>query len=220
VVTHLGQSVDAIRTQLGLAAEAKAAAAAPVVPFAGELPADLKDLVDVYGIDEKRVRLLAAIESSAGKTPASPPAPVAPASQLPASPQAPAPAKPVGVDMDQLYGRKLLSDLSSQGAQNPGEQVRVLLKHPQTRQEVIKRFPGLTAAEVPAVFDSLDAATRYEILKSAHTALQAPKVPSRPASPPPPTHQRGVPVTTTPRAVAPADGDPVKAAIALLSREE
>jgi hypothetical protein len=69
--------------------------------------------------------------------------------------------------------------------------VRVLLRHPATKQEVIKRFPGLTVAEVPAVFDALDPQTRYEILKAAHTATTAkPPVPARPSTPPPATPTR------------------------------
>lgn len=214
--TALATSVDNLRNTLGLKPTPAASATAASAPFTGELPADLKDLVEVYGVDEKRVRLLAAMEATkspaavqvAAPQPAQPPAPAQPPQQ-----------RPVGVDMDQLYGRKLLSELQSDGVQNPTEQMRVLLKHPQTRQEVIRRFPGITVADVPQVFDSLDAPTRYEILKAAHKALTVQSVPARSTTPPPPT-RRSVQTTATPRGAAPAAGqDVVAAAIAHLARE-
>ena len=210
--TALASNVDKIRSQLGIQTPHAASTAPSTKPFEGELPQDLKDLVEVYGIDEKRVRMLAALEAGAK-------APAQPAERAPVEPPVQLPAKPVGVDMDQLYGRKLLSEMHALGVQNPKENLRVLLQHPQTRQEVINRFPGITLAEVPAIFDSLDAPTRYEILKSAHTALTATKVPVRPSLPPP-THNRSVPTTATPRREGPAAGqDAVSAAIAHLARE-
>lgn len=223
--TALASNVERLREQLGLPTTAAPTTAAPttahIKPLEGELPADLKDLVDVYGIDEKRVRLLAALEKSSAATPTT--ATAQPQPQQPVQPQAPAQPpqqRPVGVDMDQLYGRKLLSELHASGVQNPSEHMRVLLKHSQTKQEVIKRFPGTTIADVPQVFDSLDASTRYEILKAAHKALTTQNVPTRPQPPPPPTNNRGVPTTASPRRMAPdANGDPVAAAIALLARE-
>lgn len=206
----LSDNVENLRSQLGVSSTPSQSS---IKPFEGELPPDLKDMVEIYGLDEKRARLLAAVEAGT-KAPAETRAP-APAEQAPQPP-----AKPVGVDMDQLYGRKLLSELQSEGVQNPGDQVRVLLKHPQTRQEVIKRFPGTPVADVPQVFDSLDASTRYEILKAAHKVLTTQKVPARPNPPPPATTNRSVQTTAPLRRTAPdANGDPVAAAIALLARE-
>lgn len=220
----LAANVDRLREQLGVKPKVTASTAAPaaIAPFTGELPQDLRDLVDVYGIDEKRVRLLAALEKSAAalQPPVQPSQQQQPVHPTPAPVVQPAQPRPVGVDMDQLYGRKLVSELSAAGVQNPAEHVRVLLRHPQTRQEVIRRFPGITVADVPQVFDSLDAATRYDILKSAHAALTAHRVPARSTPPPPATTNRALPVTAAPRKAAPdANGDPVAAAIALLARE-
>jgi len=120
----------------------------------------------------------------------------------------------------QMYGRRFADELSAEGVQNPKERMRVLLQHPLTRQEVIKRFPGITTADVPVIFDSLDAPTRYDILKSAHKALTAAQVPARPQPPPPATTHRSLQTTATPRrAASAANGDPVAAAIAHLARE-
>jgi hypothetical protein len=187
-VKALSESIGRISASIGIAAPTPAAA--EVKPFEGELTSDMRDLVEVYGYDEKRVRLLAALEGKTSQ--AAPQAKVNPPAPQPATTPAPAPQeRPSGVDMVQLYGRKLMSDLTALGVQNPGEQVRVLLRHPATKQEVIKRFPGLTVAEVPAVFDALDPQTRYEILKAAHTATTAkPPVPARPSTPPPATPTR------------------------------
>lgn len=208
----LAENVDMLRSKIGLPATPAAPSAPVVKPFEGELPADLKDLVEVYGLSEQRARLIAAAEARE-KTPA--PAPVAPEQPVQA------PAKPVGVDMEQLYGRKLVAELQTSGVQNPAEHMRVLLRHPQTRQEVINRFPGITVADVPAVFDSLDAPTKYEILKAAHMALTVSKVPARRPTPPPPaTPKRGVPPTAPPRRAATSAGsDAVSEAIAHLARE-
>lgn len=208
-----GQAVDSLRNQFGVQT---APSQAPAAPFTGELPADLKDLVDVYGIDEKRVRMLAAIEAGA-KAPAQPPVQAAPVQ--PQAPQAPAlQVKPEGVDMDALYSRRLMGDIAQAGDQNPGQTLRVLLNHPATKNEVIRMFPGTTPADVPAVFNALDPRSRYEVLAAAHRVMTKPVQP-RPSTPlPPPTTQRSVPVTPALRRPAPdANGDPVASAIAYMA---
>lgn len=217
----LASQIDTLRSKFGISLPASTASAPELKPFEGELPADLKDMVEIYGVDEKRVRLLAAMEGRKAAPPAQQPAaqPTAqPAPQQPAQP-----AKPRGVDMEVIYARKLAAELGQLGVQNPNEQLRVLLRHPATKQEVIRRFPGTTIADVPEVFDALEPQTRNEILLAAHKAMTAPKVPSRsPTQPPPATTQRGLPPGTAParRSAPAADGDAVAAAIAHLARPE
>jgi hypothetical protein len=218
-VTHLGLSVDAIRSQLGVTTGPAPSAA--VTPFTGELPADLRDLVDVYGVDEKTVRKLAAIQAAeAGTPPAQPPPRVA----APAQPQQqPAPQPPRQPSADQVrertYTQKFLTELTTEGVISPQQHLRELLSSPQTRQEVITRFPGINVADIPVVFDSLEPSLRYEILKAAHKALTGTSVPARSATPPPPTTQRGVPVTAATRGkAAPSGKDAVEHAIGVLSR--
>lgn len=215
--TALADNVQALRSRLGLPTPTPAPTPAAIKPHDGPLPQDLQDMVDLYGFDEKRARLLASLEAGSKESPQ----PAKQATEQPPAPAvAPAPqAKPVGVDMDQLYGRKLLAEMHADGVPNPQENLRVLLKHPQTRQEVIKRFPGTPITEVPMIFDSLDASTRYDILKAAHKALTAAKVPARPNPPPPATPNRGVPSTAAPRRTASANDDPVADAINRLSRD-
>ena len=211
-----GQTVDQLRAQFGVQT-ATPQAQAPV-PFAGELPADLKDLVEVYGIDEKRVRLLAALEAKAPAAAQAPTQQPPQPTQAPAAPQAP--AKPEGVDMDALYGRRLMAEISAAGDQNAAQTMRVLLAHPATKNEVMRKFPGTTPADVPAVFNAMDPRDRYEVLKAAHAGMTK-QVPARPSSTPPPaTTNRSVSTTATPRRAAPdANSDPVAAAIAFMARE-
>lgn len=223
IVSELGQQVDRIRQQFNLAPSGFATPEA-IKPFEGELPEEFQDLIDVYGFDEARVRRWAALEQAA-KQQASQAAgkpSAAPAAQPTAAP--PSEAVPTGVDMERLYAQRLMRDLSASGVANPSEMVRVLLQHPVTKQEVMRRYPGVTIQDVPRIFDSLEPSTRYEILKAAHrmvaNQLTRPPSPS-PTPPPPPTNQRGLPANATPARAA-GNGqslDPVQAAIARLARE-
>jgi len=211
----MGQTLDQLRAQFGLQSAQSQTA---VKPFAGALPDDLKDLVEVYGIDEKRVRMLAALEAG-DKPPAQQQQQQIPAQQVaPVQQQQPLPQ---GVDMQQLYSRRFLTELTTKGDENPQQTMRVLLAHPSTKTEVMRKFPGTTPADVPFVFNALDAKERYEVLTAAHTAMtKQTKVPVRSITPPPPTTNRTLTGTATPRKAAPdANGDPVAAAIAFMARE-
>jgi hypothetical protein len=214
-LTDLGSTIDSLRTQFGVQTAPSTPPA--VEPFTGELPADLKELHDVYGVDEKRVRLLAALEASA-KAPAKEPAKQAPPAQAaPVADQAA--SKPTGVDMNQIYSRRFMHELGVTGDQNPAQTMRVLLAHPATRNEVMQRFPGTTAADVPAVFDSLDPKERYEILKAAHRTTTK-QVPAPRPPTPPPTQQRTHTGSAPPRkAAASGSGDAVDDAISVLARD-
>lgn len=208
-----GQTVDHIRSQFGIAPPANPGTSAT---FTGELPQDLKDLVEVYGIDEKRVRMLAALEQSV-KAPAQPQQQAAPVqASLPV--QSAKPAQEEGVDWSRIYVNKILTDISRVGDRNPQQTLNVLLAHPLTRNEVVKQFPGVTAADVPAVFNALDPKGKYEVLAAAHREMTKQVQPPRPTPPPPATTQRTLPPAATPRRQASEpNGDPVDSAIAFLS---
>lgn len=187
--------------------------------FTGELPPDLKDLVEVYGVDEKRVRRLAAIEAGMSATQAHP-APQARA-QPAASPPPPVAQQPEGVDMDALYAQRAMSSLVNEGV--PAERVRAHLValQPYQASEVQRRFPGVQAQQVPRVFNALPPAERFEITMAAHREMakqsQVRSAQTTPQLPPP---RVPAPPGTPPRKLAAAeDGDPVLAAMARLSRE-
>lgn len=215
----LGDAVDKLRGRFGLVQAPQTPA--PIVPFTGELSQAHKDLIEVYGIDEQHVRMLAAIEAGA-KAPATAPPPQTTPQQA-AQPPVPPQQRPQGVDMVDLFARRLQAELAMKGDSNPTQTMRVLLNHPATKSEVMRRFPGTTPADVPAVFNALDARERYEVLSTAHTVMTkpAPKVPVRSTTPPPPTSQRTHTGSSAPRKAAPdANGDPVAAAIAHMARPE
>ena len=87
LATNPGQTIPVLEQILDGAYQtagiAKPEVQSAPVPYAGALPQEYQDLVDVYGMDERRVRLLAGFEA-APATPAPPPAP-------PTPPPAPAP---------------------------------------------------------------------------------------------------------------------------------
>lgn len=216
-VTMLGQSVDAIRAQLGLA-KAPSAPKPAASSLTGELPAKFKDLIEVYGVDETLVRKLAALEAGTGDTPIAA-SPVA-AQPLPAQPsQQPQWQQDPADVREQVYTRKLLTEFTTEGVLTPQKHMRELVNSPQTRQEVINRFPGIPVADIPVVFNAVEPSVRYEILKAAHKALTGTSVPARSATPPPPTTQRGVPVTAASRGKVDLAGkDAVDHAIGFLGR--
>ena len=198
LLAELGQTIDSMRGKFGIQAPV---AAPSIKPLQGELPADLAELVSVYGLPEQRVRLLAAMEAAEKaatkpperQAPPQQPTPPAPPAQQP--PQQPQP----GVNFDQIYGRKLVTELATLGEQDPNKKALELLHSPEAKQEVMRQFPGVTIHQVPMVFDSLGADKRFEILLAAYRAT-AKRVPARPpATPPPATNQRTVPATRSPR---------------------
>jgi len=216
MVAHTAKQVLGFAKQFG--ADVDQPSSAPQ-PFTGELPADLKDLVEVYGVDEKRVRLLAALEAGPQARTA---APAAPPAQPPAAQPAPQAApQPEGVDMDALYAQRAMSSLVSEGV--PADRVRAHLValQPYQATEVQKRFPGVQAQQVPRVFNALAPAERFEITMAAHREMakqsQVRSAHTTPQLPPP---RVPAPSGGAPRKLAAAeDGDPVLAAMARLSRE-
>jgi hypothetical protein len=216
LVQAFGAQADQLRQRLGI--QAPAAAPAPLQPFQGELPRELQELITVYDLPEADVRLLAAARGLKAPAAAAPPAP-APAAVPPSAPPAPQQADPAA-QSDALYARRLVAELAGQGVTDAHGRVAELLRSPATQREVLRRFPGLTAEEVPRVFDTVfDARERYDVLMSVHRML------TKPASPPAQTLPKATnnpdPRGSGLRPPAPAAStDPVAAAIARLTRSE
>lgn len=216
------EEMDAVRAQLGLAP--RPAAPAEIRPFAGELPQEAKDLVEVYGLPEADVRLLVALKArkaAAGVVPGGQPAgsAAAPPAQQPPAP--PAQPRGVGPDMNQLYGQKLISDLTRGGVQPAMVHAHLKMLMPIAAKLTQARFPGLAAEDVAGVFDALPPKDRYDIMVEAHRNRQAsmtpPAVPAR-TTPPPPATPPSV-NGTLPRRPAPSpSGDPVVDAVSFLAR--
>ena len=161
---------------------------------------------------------MAAMEAKAKATAAPATTQQAPVAQAPVQQPVPQP-KPQGVDMEQVYSRKLIGELSSAGDQNPTQTMRVLLTHPLTKQEVMRQFPGTTPDAVPAVFDALDYGTRYQILMAAHKAMVKQQTPAPRPTLPPPTQTRTQAPSRVPQ-VAAAPGDELSRIIQLLAKQE
>lgn len=187
---------------------------APLEPFKGDLPADKQELVSLYGIPEKHVRLLAAIE--ARETAPVPPAPAAPA-------QAASQAPPgVGIDMDALYQSRRDAELMRSGITVDKIAVHLALIEPQMVEEVRRIYPAAAGRE-GMVFNRLPPKERMEITLAAHRAFSGPAPAPRPTMPAPTRAPvRGQSAGGTPRRPAPqpSGGDPVQDAISRLARPE
>ena len=215
-VQALYQQVDQIAEQFGVK-PAAAPAAPQITPLTGDLPDGYKDLVQVYGLPEKQVRLLAAIEAREKAPPAAPPA-SAPAAQPP-TPRA------KGVDLEGLYVGRRDEALAADGV--PRERVRAHLQliTPQILAETRRRFPTVEAGREAAMYNALPPKEQFEITMEAHRAF---KGGSRPASPPPakPAPTRAPPSgnpASAPRRQAHLDftgKDAVTAAVNFLASED
>ena len=211
-LTAFHTRVTGILSKIGVAAQPSQPA--KLEPFQGELPPDLDELVSVYGIDEATVRLVAAARQPAASKPPGGKAP-------PAAVQPPQPAPPVqaqqrqvGPDIGQLKTNAFLAELTNQGEKDSAARLQVLLAHTETRNEVMRKYPGVAAADVAAVFNALPIDEQLNILRAVNKTTKAgPKVPP---SQPPPTRrpaQTGAPPRQT---TAPVDD--LDAVISRLSR--
>lgn len=212
--------IDQIRARLGLAPQ-PVAAAEELKPFAGQLPDDLQELVSIYGLPEADVRLLAAVKARGTRTAGSNQQ-RAPAAQPPA-PTQPAvhqPAKPVGVDMNVLYGQRLVAELAREGVKPEMVQAHYQVLLPLAAQITQERFPTVAADRIPAVFDALPPQERFNIMKEAQGRHRTVSKPVQPApTPPPPATNQGPMKGPAPRTVAvSANGDAVSEALNYLAR--
>lgn len=204
----LAQQVDSLRGQFGLVADATESAIAPVT---GKLSQEHQDLVDIYGLSEARVRLLAAIEAKGTpKTEA----------KAPVQAYQPPPKEiPEGVDMERVHAQRIAGVLAKDGV--PSERMRAYQKslEPAMQKIVALEFPGIQPEQIPAVFNELSTKERSDIFLRAHAESRAAKVapPIQPKTLAPPT--RPALTGQAPRARVPDSTlDPVQSAIAMLSR--
>lgn len=210
------QRTETIRGQLGLAPAPPAAATLEVKPFVGKLSDDEQALVEVYGLPEADVRMLAALRArreAAARTPSQAAAPVQPIQQA-------APPRPTGIDFDKLYGQQLVSNLVTSGVQPAMVNAHIKVLFPLAAEITRTKFPGLAPEHTAGVFDALSAKDRCDILREAHEKYQAktkPPVPAR-STPPPPASHPTLNGSVARRAAASSTGDPVTDAVNLLAR--
>lgn len=215
--------IDGIRGSLGLTPQQQPPAQAEIQPFVGNLPTDMQDLIDVYGLPEADVRMLAALKGRQQRPSNQQQRSVPPAASAPAVPQpAPQQQRGVGVDMNLLYGQRLIAELSRDGVKPEMVQAHYQVLLPLAAQLTQQKFPTVPAERIPAVFDALPPDQRYSIMVEAHKSHRVSQTKaSRPSAPPPlpPATNQGPLNGSSPRVSAPAaNGDPVSAAIAYLSR--
>lgn len=220
VATEFFGRIDEIRGKLGV--NPPKPTQQELLPFAGQLPSDLQDLVDVYGIPEADVRLLASVKARQTRQPnqqqAQPAAPVVAAP--PAQPYQQ--QKPVGVDMNLVYGQRLQAELAREGVKPEMVGAHYAAILPLAAQVTQQRFPVVTADRIPAIFDALPPDQRYSIMVEANKMYRVSQsrasTPPAP-TPPPPATNHGPMNGSPPRVSATSpSGDAVQDAIAYLSR--
>jgi len=210
IYQSLRENLDQVGTKFGIQTTPAASA---IAPLDGTLSPEYQDLIDVYGMPEQRVRLLAAIEKT--KVDAKPQA-QAPQAQQYAPPQQ---QLPEGVDMEAIHVQRITGVLARDGISADRMAPYQKMLEPTMQQIVAREFPGIQPRQIPSVFNSMSPKERADILLQAHTAVrqqQNPPAPTKPALAPA-TRQ---PIQRSPmRAQAPTQNqDPVQSAIALLSR--
>lgn len=211
VYQSLRENLDQVGTKFGIQTTPAASA---IAPLDGTLSPEYQDLIDVYGMPEQRVRLLAALEQS--KVDAKPRAQAPQAQQQYAPPQQPLPE---GVDMEDIHSRRVSGILARDGISADRMAPYQKMIEPTMQAIVAREFPGIQPRQIPAVFNAMSPKERADILIRAHTEVRNQQ------SIPAPTKQALAPSTRQPiqrspmRALAPTQNhDPVESAIALLSR--
>lgn len=191
----------------------KVAPAATLRPFDGTLPQEYRDLVDIHGLAEADVRMLAAIKLQQTKqTPTQHEEAPRQEAAMPAD-------APEGVDMEAIYHERLISTFEGDGVgRGRGEAYRRSLG-PTVLTLVQGKFPGVTKDDARSIFAALPPEDKFSYYLQAHQRVKVSSSrPSNPSPPPPPTR---APITGgTPRSVGTASSDPVEAAIARLARPE
>jgi len=212
----LSKQVSSLQERFGLKSEVVTPAAPQ--PYPGQLPQAYQELIDVFRLPEKQVRLLYSLEQSG--SPAAPPASQAPAAPAPTQPPAQvADLPPEGVDMEAIYSRRLSGEMAKDGVTADRFAAHVLALEPRMKQQVLAEFPGLSEAQVIRVFNAMSPKERADITLKAHKEFAASRKAPAPNQPQlaPPTRQslRG----TSPRTQATAPtSDAVESAVAFLSR--
>jgi hypothetical protein len=209
-VEHLERMTVELRQRLGMPPAPPKDGG--LTPHQGELPSDLRDLVDIYGVPETEARLLAGIRARqrASAPPAAQPAP-------PVQPRAAPAAK--GVDFEQIEARRGFAEMAKDGITADRYAAHQQALMPLMRSQVAEMYPGLTAADIPAVFNALPARTRTDMLIKAHRDFLAKKQPvSSPPALPPPTTKTLTGVAHRATATPKPPQDPVESAIAYLAR--
>lgn len=197
----LTENVTRLRQQFGLAPVATTQAA--LEPLQGDLPQDMRDLVEVYGLPEADVRLLAAIKAKpaaqAPSAPTPPPAAPVPPPEPPVQHQQVNPA-------EAAYAGLLNRTLASEGA-GP-DQIPTLMEG--ARKSIMRRF-AVDSASAAALFNDMSAKDRFDMLMETHRGSKK-ALPPPVTRLPPPTTQRSL-TGPTPRATTAPSSDAVIAAI-------
>lgn len=213
---NLRKSMEQFDAKFGLQTTAQTQPSA-IEPVQGTLSPEHQDLIDVYGLPEARVRLLAALEQKPNaKTPPPAPVPQAPIQQAPYQQ-----SLPEGPDMEALHIRRLTGVFAKDGISAERMVAYQKALEPTMQNIVAQTFPGIQTGQIPAVYNAMSPKERADIILQAHTEFR--KAQTSPVLPKPalaPSTKKSAQRTPM-RAQAPTQNlDPVQSAIALLSRPE
>lgn len=194
----------------------------PAAEFDGEVPKDIKDLHEVYGVlSEDEAKAVAALRARKGKETSPPPKGQEPPPAR--EPALPPPEVIAAEAQEQAWIEATLERLHSDGVKPAETQTYYETKLvPMIHAFLAEKVPGLPPS---AVLERLDGKAKHQLVLLAHQA-------EREASSPPPSQngkppqgtppRRGRPLTgsgTVPHAPAPRQGaDPVESAIDYLAR--
>lgn len=185
--------------------------------FTGEVPKDIKDLHEVYGVlDAEEVKAIAALRARKAAPPTAP----TKGAEPPAQPEAVNPERIASEAADQAWIEATLNQLHEDGVEPAKVQTYYETNLvPRMHKFIAEKIPG---ANPETVMDQLTSKAKHQLVVMAHRAERAS------TSPPPAARKetaanRGRPLTstgTTPRSPAPSKGDDhVGSAIDYLARK-
>lgn len=219
MVSQTMQQLQAMAQRFGIEDVARATSP-PIEPLAGDLPFGYQQLVDVYGLPEKQVRLLAAIEANQKGQPQQDAKPQAPAQPPPQAPQHFQPQRQVGVDFEQVYQDRRDAEMIRAGISREHIAAHLAVIKPQIVAEMQLRYPTVQGEQIAQVFNALPPKDRCEITLTAHRNMSGQRPSSSPTAPPP-TRAAATRSLAPPRRSAPVpSGDSVADAIAHLTMTE
>lgn len=191
--------------------------------FTGEIPKDIKDLHEVYGVlSEDEAKAIAALRARKSKDTSPPPKDQAPPPSP--DPESPPPEVIAAQAQEQAWIEATLERLHQDGVKPPETQTYYETKLvPRMHAFLAEKVPGLPPS---AVLDRLDPKAKHQLVLLAHQAeREASSPPPSSAGKPPQGNQPrrgGRPLTgsgTVPHAPVPRQGaDPVASAIDYLAR--